>query len=108
MIGDAYANALAETINGLYTAELIDKKRSARTRSEVELATLHWVHWFNNRGVLGPIVDIPPAEAERIFWEKAIRPLWRLNLNQKTIGKLWRLSPWTMNNLGAVEIDFLF
>ena len=69
-VGDSYDNALAETINGLYKAEVIYRRRSWRSHSEVELATLEWVDWFNNRRLLGPIGDIPPAEAERMFWEK--------------------------------------
>jgi transposase InsO family protein len=68
-VGDSYDNALAETINGLYKAEVIHKQRSWRTHAEVELATLEWVDWFNHRRLLGPIGNIPPAEAERIFWE---------------------------------------
>ena len=73
-VGDSYDNALAETINGLYKAEVIYKRRSWRSHSEVELATLEWVDWFNNRRLLGPIGDIPPAEAERMFWEKINPP----------------------------------
>ena len=68
-VGDSYDNALAETINGLYKAEVIHQQRSWRTHAEVELATLEWVDWFNHRRLLGPIGNIPPAEAERIFWE---------------------------------------
>lgn len=67
-VGDSYDNALAETINGLYKAEVIYRRRSWRSHSEVELATLEWVDWFNHRRLLGPIGNIPPAEAERIFW----------------------------------------
>ena len=73
-VGDSYDNALAETINGLYKAEVIYKRRSWRSHAEVELATLEWVDWFNNRRLLGPIGDIPPAEAERMFWEKINPP----------------------------------
>jgi transposase InsO family protein len=73
-VGDSYDNALAETINGLYKAEVIYKRPSWRSQSEVELATLEWVDWFNNRRLLGPIGDIPPAEAERMFWEKLKPP----------------------------------
>ena len=73
-VGDSYDNALAETLNGLYKAEVIYRRRSWRNHSEVELATLEWVDWFNNRRLLGPIGDIPPAEAERMFWEKINPP----------------------------------
>jgi putative transposase len=56
--GDSYDNAMAETINGLYKAELIHKRGPWRTVDEVEFATLEWVDWFNNRRLLGPIGDI--------------------------------------------------
>ncbi len=61
--GDSYDNALAETINGLYKAEVIHR-RSWPTRESVELATLQWVSWFNHQRLLGSIGYIPPAEAE--------------------------------------------
>ena len=61
--GDSYDNALAETINGLYKAEVIHR-RSWPNRESVELATLEWVSWFNHHRLLGPIGYIPPAEAE--------------------------------------------
>ena len=54
---------MAETINGLYKAEVIHR-RSWPTREAVELATLKWVSWFNHHRLLGPIGYIPPAEAE--------------------------------------------
>ena len=73
-VGDSYDNALAETINGLYKAEVIYRRRSWRSHSKVELATLEWVDWFNNRRLLGPLRDIPPAEAERLFWENITPP----------------------------------
>jgi putative transposase len=63
-VGDSYDNALAETINGLYKAEVIHRRPSWRTREDVEWATLKWVDWFNNRRLLEPIGNIPPAEAE--------------------------------------------
>jgi putative transposase len=62
--GDSYDNALAETINGLYKAELIHRRAPWRTKEAVELATLEWVSWFNNHRLLEPIGYIPPAEAE--------------------------------------------
>jgi len=61
--GDSHDNALAETINGLYKAEVIHR-RSWPTRESVELATLEWVSWLNNHRLLGPIGYVPPAEAE--------------------------------------------
>jgi len=68
--GDSYDNALAETINGLYKAEIIHKRGPWRTREAVELATLEWVSWFNNRRLLEPIGYIPPAEAEANYWHQ--------------------------------------
>ena len=63
-VGDSYDNALAETINGLYKAEVIHRRGPWRSFEAVELATLEWVDWFNNRRLLEPIGIIPPAEAE--------------------------------------------
>jgi hypothetical protein len=62
--GDSYDNALAETINGLYKAELIHRRAPWKTREAVELATLEWVSWFNHHRLLEPLGYIPPAEAE--------------------------------------------
>ncbi len=67
--GDSYDNALAETINGLYKAEVIHR-RSWPTRESVELATLEWVSWFNHQRLLGPIGYIPPAEAEANYYRQ--------------------------------------
>ena len=67
--GDSYDNALAETINGLYKAEVIHR-RSWPTRESVELATLEWVYWFNHHRLLGPIGYIPPAEAEANYYRQ--------------------------------------
>ena len=68
-VGDSYDNALAETINGLYKAEVIHR-RSWRNLEAVELATLDWVDWFNHKRLLGPIGDIPPAEAEAVYHQQ--------------------------------------
>ena len=67
-VGDSYDNALAETINGLYKAEVIHRRGPWRNFEAVELATLGWVNWFNNCRLLEPIGNIPPAEAERNFY----------------------------------------
>ncbi|AFO88364.1 transposase [Phaeobacter inhibens 2.10] len=67
-VGDSYDNALAETINGLFKAEVIHRRRPWRNFEDVEYATLEWVDWFNNRGLLEPIGHIPPAEAEANFY----------------------------------------
>jgi putative transposase len=66
--GDSYDNALAETINGLYKAELIHRRAPWKTKESVELATLEWVSWFNNHRLLQPIGYIPPAEAEANYY----------------------------------------
>ncbi|EPX0467519.1 IS3 family transposase, partial [Escherichia coli] len=60
--GDSYDNAMAESINGLYKAEVIHRK-SWKNRAEVELATLTWVDWYNNRRLLERLGHTPPAEA---------------------------------------------
>lgn len=65
--GDSYDNALAETINGLYKAELIHKQESWKNRESVELATLNWVFWFNHQRLLGSIGYIPPAVSQLGF-----------------------------------------
>ena len=70
--GDSYDNALAETINGLYKAEVIHR-RIWKTCEAVELATLEWVDWFNHRRLLEPIGYIPPAEAEAHYWQQHTR-----------------------------------
>ena len=67
--GDSYDNALAETINGLYKAEVIHRQ-SWKNREAVELATLDWVSWFNHQRLLAPIGYIPPAEAEANYYRQ--------------------------------------
>lgn len=67
-VGDSYDNALAETINGLYKAKVIWRRRSWPNASAVEMATLRWVDWFNNHRLFGPIGHIPPAEAETNYY----------------------------------------
>jgi putative transposase len=68
--GDSYDNALAETINGLYKAEVIHRRGPWKTKEAVELATLEWVAWFNHHRLLGPIGYIPPAEAEANYYRQ--------------------------------------
>ena len=68
--GDSYDNALAETINGLYKAELIHRRAPWKTKESVELATLEWVAWFNHHRLLEPIGYIPPAEAEANYYRQ--------------------------------------
>jgi putative transposase len=68
--GDSYDNALAETINGLYKAELIHRCAPWKTKAAVELATLEWVAWFNHQRLLAPIGYIPPAQAEANYYQQ--------------------------------------
>ena len=63
-VGDSFDNALAETVIGLFKAEVIRRIGPWRSLEAVEIATLEWVDWFNNRRLLEPIGNIPPAEAE--------------------------------------------
>ena len=67
-VGASYDNALAETVNGLYKAEVIHRRGPWRSFEAVEYATLEWVDWFNNRRLLEPIGNIPPAEAEERYY----------------------------------------
>ncbi|MHC2543571.1 transposase InsO family protein, partial [Sinorhizobium meliloti] len=67
-VGDSYDNALAETVIGLFKAEVIHRRGPWRSIQSVEFATLEWVDWFNNRRLLEPIGNIPPAEAEERYY----------------------------------------
>jgi transposase InsO family protein len=67
-VGDSYDNALAETINGLYKTEVIRRRGPWKSLEAVEFVTLEWVDWFNNRRLLEPIGNIPPAEAEAAYY----------------------------------------
>ncbi len=67
-VGDSYDNALAETINGLYKAEVIHRREPWRSFEAVEYATLEWVDWFNNKRLLEPIGNVPPSEAEKRYY----------------------------------------
>ena len=73
-VGDSYDNALAETINGLYKAEVLHPRGPWRSMDAVEYATLEWVDWFNNRRLLAPIGNIPPAEAEERYYAMLDEP----------------------------------
>jgi len=63
-VGDSYENALAESVIGLFKTEVLDRRGPWRKLDDVEYATLEWVDWFNNRRLLEPIGNIPPAESE--------------------------------------------
>lgn len=67
-VGDSHDNALAETVIGLFKTEVIHRREPWRTFEAVEFATLEWVHWFNERRLLEPIGNIPPAEAEANYY----------------------------------------
>jgi transposase InsO family protein len=70
-VGDSYDNALAETVNGYYKAELIRgpaREQPWRTVEDVELATLGWVHWHNTSRLHGYLDDRPPMEFEQAFY----------------------------------------
>ena len=66
--GDSYDNALAETVNGLYKAELINRRGRWQSVEQVELETAAWVHWWNTDRLHGACADIPPAEYETAYW----------------------------------------
>jgi transposase InsO family protein len=80
-VGDSYDNALAETINGLYKAEVIRRCGPWRHAEEVEFATLEWVDWFNNRRLLEPIGYVPPAEYEAAYYETLTTPAMGAGVN---------------------------
>jgi len=69
--GDSYDNALAESVIGLFKAEVIRRKGPWRTLEAAEFATLTWVDWFNHRRLLEPIGSVPPAEYEARYYEQA-------------------------------------
>jgi putative transposase len=68
--GQSYDNALAEAVNGLYKAELIGPHGPWRTATQVELATLAWVQWWNQRRLHGTLDHIPPAEHEARYYRE--------------------------------------
>ena len=71
-VGDSYDNALAETINGLYKTEVIRRRGRGPWKNieDVEYATLEWVDWFNNRRLLEPIGNVPPAEYGMMYYRQ--------------------------------------
>ncbi len=80
-VGDSYDNALAETVQGLFKAEVIRRRGPWRSLEAVQFATLEWVDWFNNRRLLEPIGNVPPAEAEKRYYAQLEGRLhWRRNL----------------------------
>ena len=73
-VGDSYDNALAETINGLFKAEVIWRKGPWRSIEAVEHATLTWVDWFNIRRLLEPLGYVPPVEFEELYYSQQPSP----------------------------------
>ena len=73
-VGDSYDNALAETVIGLFKTEVIRRRGPWRNLETVEFATLDWVDWYNNRRLLEPIGNIPPAEAEERYYAQLEAP----------------------------------
>jgi putative transposase len=67
-VGDAFDNALAETVNGLFKTEVIRRRGPWKNVEAVEYATLEWVSWFNHRRLLEPIGNVPPAEFEKMYY----------------------------------------
>ncbi|EGK36788.1 putative transposase [Shigella flexneri K-227] len=84
--GDSYDNAMAESINGLYKAEVIHRK-SWKNRAEVELATLTWVDWYNNRRLLERLGHTPPAEAEKLIMLPSETMIWQPEFTDKTLSR---------------------
>jgi transposase InsO family protein len=73
-VGDSYDNALAESVIGLYKTEVISRRGPWRHLEAVEFATLEWVDWFNNRRLLEPIGNMPPAEYEEVYYNSQQTP----------------------------------
>jgi putative transposase len=69
-IGDSYDNAAAESTIGLFKTELIRRRGPWRSIDDVELATLEWVDWFNNRRLHSYCQDVPPAEFEDLYHQR--------------------------------------
>ena len=79
--GDSYDNALAEAVNSLFKAEVIYRRGPWKSREVVELATLEWVDWFNNRRLLEPLGYVPPAEFESAYYDKQRNPAMVVGFN---------------------------
>ncbi len=73
--GDAYDNAMAESVIGLYKTEVILRKGPWKNSEDVEFKTLEWVDWFNNRRLLEPIGYVPPVEYETMYYQQQMAPV---------------------------------
>jgi transposase InsO family protein len=80
-VGDSYDNALAESVIGLFKTEVIRRQGPWRHIEAVEFATLAWVDWFNNRGLLAPLGHVPPTEYERAYYERQTSPAMEAGLD---------------------------
>ena len=80
-IGDSYDNALAESVIGLYKTEVIRREGPWKGLDDVEFATLDWVCWYNDKRLLEPIGDIPPAEFEQMYYKNQPSGLDEAGLN---------------------------
>jgi transposase InsO family protein len=86
--GDSYDNALAETINGLYKAEVIHRRGPWRSADAVEWATLEWVSWFNNQRLMAPwAISRPQKLRQTITGNSGSQPPLPLNLNPTASAK---------------------
>ena len=74
-VGDSYDNALAESINALFKAELIHRKGPWRSIEAVEHGVMRWVDWFNNRRLLEPLGYVPPVEFEQLYYRQQMSPV---------------------------------
>jgi putative transposase len=83
-VGDSYDNAMAESIIGLFKTEVIRRRGPWRGLDPVEIATLEWVDWFNNRRLFEALGNIPPAEAEATYY-RTNAASETLNLSQPTL-----------------------
>jgi putative transposase len=83
-VGDSYDNAMAESIIGLFKTELIRPQGPWRSLDAVELATLEWADWYNNRRIFEAIGDIPPAEAEANYY-RTITPSENLQMAETSL-----------------------
>ena len=79
-VGDSYDNALAESVVGLHKTEVIRRRGPWRGIEAVELTTLEWVDWFNNRRLLEPIGHVPPAEFEQTYYRQVSNPVMEAGL----------------------------
>lgn len=86
-VGDSYDNALAETINGLYKAEVIHRRGPWRSFEVVEFATLTWLDWFNHPRLLEPIGNIPPPKPSSATTPCLRSRKWWPDLNQMASGQ---------------------